>query len=130
MKCPGCDADAKDTVLGLWCDDCGGVVIRKTESGKDLLFRHVATVDGAGGRFPIVFDYSTADYSVSYPREVKEFIKIKDEWVQSIKTFTTHGDLNFVIAVAQPYAKGVSDELPELSVAPSATKEEREVVNP
>lgn len=128
MICPGCGAEGKETVLGIWCDTCGGVVIRKGPNGPELLFRHVATLDGKGGRFPIVYDVSTGDYSMAYQREVKEFVKIRDEWVQRVKTFTNHGTLDAVIALGQPHAKGDGEEMPELSVAPSATPEEKGLV--
>lgn len=128
--CRGCGIEAKDTSLGAWCDSCGGVAIRPGKDGAkpELLFRHVCTLDGKGGRFPVVYDQSTADYAMPYDREIKEYIKENDEWRQRTKTFMNHGTLDIVIALGQPLAKGNCEEVPEISVAPSATDEERGMV--
>ena len=43
--------------------------------------------------------------------------------------FTCHGTLDACIAIIQPYAKGDGEELPSLSAAPTATEEEKAVLN-
>ncbi len=122
--CANCGNTSRDSILGAWCDTCGGYFPKKGQP----LFRHVATADGPGGRLPICFDYSTADYCVAWEREIKQFVKYKKDWVQSKKTYISHGSLDAVLAKASEEASG-PDVAPELTVAPSATREEQEIVN-
>jgi hypothetical protein len=126
---------------GEWCDPCGGVMLG---SPPILFFRHVATLRGKGGTFPIVFDKSTDNYAIAWPRlianvrcihcgrdtpaEVRKGLTNLDDMRPS-GFYSTRGSLNEMIAIGQPLAKGQFDELPEKFVAPSATVEEVEIVN-
>lgn len=96
-----------------------------------LIFRHVATVDGKGGRLPIVWDETTSDYKFRYPRKEKPSQKLKQRIDHfdfkpqgGAKFCTVHSSLDGVLAMALPYAKGDGDEV-ELSAAPTSTEEER-----
>jgi hypothetical protein len=123
MICLKCGKAAPLTWYGVWCDRCGGHWARPDL----LLYRHVATMDGPGGRLAIVFDASTDDYSFIYPgRKNPNAGRLGiDEDFHRSPFLTAHGTLDAMIALAQPVAKGDSEGFPELSVAPSATKEER-----
>lgn len=130
--CLGCERQVPVTAVGVWCDACGGVAIRP----GDLLLRHVATVDGVGGRFAIVFDKSTSDYSVTVPVPTPRAKAGKRDLDGFLPPpFTTfHGPLDLVIAMAQPYARGPkgpngeAPELPELFAAPTTTPEEKAIL--
>lgn len=140
MNCIGCDREGIETLVGVWCDPCGGVVGRSAERDalgnvlRDglLLLRHVATVDGGGGRYPVVFDSSTGDYSASWPRVssvVRPTVRIDPDLQFRVNGIhTVHGTLDAVLAIVQPAAKGDSSDWPELSVAPTATVEERKLL--
>lgn len=122
MRCEGCGRDAEVVLLGPWCDECGGVASRP----HTLLYRHVATVDGKGGRYPICFDHSTSDYVAAHERLVPSpFKKDMDGFRPHHIARVIHGTLDAVIAYMQPVARGpVGNELPDLLAAPRATTEE------
>ena len=95
-----------------------------------LLFRHVATLDGAGGRLPVVWDESTSDYKFRHPtkknpRFFKKHRGIDDDFRKRTPVLTFHGSLDTILSLAQPIAKGPSKEWPEISAAPTATEDER-----
>jgi len=130
MICQGCGLECRDWYGDAWCDHCGGVMAR-----PDLLiFRHVATVDGKGGRLPIVYDESTSDYKFRYPHTPKpsEALKRKiddgfnPDFVRrrSAGFLSAHGSLDAILALALPWAKGDGSEV-ELSASPTSTVEER-----
>jgi hypothetical protein len=125
---------------GNWCDSCGGVVLGNPPK---LFFRHVAVVDGAGGRFPIVYDLSTETYGIAWPRKVvqvkcihcaqltpvearKDLTNLDD--IKPSGFYSKRGSLNEMIAAGQPLAQGDSSELPSLDPAPSATAEEVAII--
>lgn len=95
-----------------------------------LIFRHVATVEGAGGRLPIVWDESTSDYKFRYPYTPKPSEKLRRIGIDADFKFSrpnflsAHGSLDGVLALALPWAKGSGDEV-ELSASPTSTQEER-----
>lgn len=97
-----------------------------------LIFRHVATVDGAAGRLPIVYDESTSDYKFRYPYKENPSAKLKSAGIDAFefkrrtqpKFLTAHSSLDGVLALALPWAKGDGDQV-ELSAAPTSTPEER-----
>lgn len=127
MICRGCGRQSHDWYGDAWCDACGGVMARP----GFLIFRHVATVDGKGGRWPIVYDESTSDYKFRYPRVDKPSAKAKAAGIDTIdfgrsrrQFLTAHGSLDGVLVLALPRAKGNGDEV-ELSAAPTSTDEER-----
>jgi len=143
MICVGCQKEAQETLWGVWCDSCGGVMLGNPPK---LFFRHVATADGAGGRFPIVYDASSCSYAVAYPRPKSDFVKCqycgketpadpveekrRDRSAKELgfvraPFYVSHGTLDAIIGIVQPMAKGDSPEVPELSQAPSSTPEER-----
>jgi len=139
MKCVRCGGETVQDQWGDWCDDCGGVAA----SLDKMMFRHVATVNGAGGRFAVVYDSSTADYGVMWPREDSMVICIhcgqqtpsevrsglmQLDGMKPSKYYSKRGSLDAMLAFIQPIARRGSEELPELSVAPTATKQERELV--
>jgi hypothetical protein len=111
-----------------------------------LLMRHVATVDGAGGRLPIVWDVSQQYYKFRHPKETNpRFKRMKAEAEERAKkglpprkrldplfavspVLTISGTLDAVLAMAQPIAQGDSKELPNLSHAPTATEPERQQI--
>lgn len=113
--------------MGLWCDRCGGVMLPGPE-GPRLFFRHVATADGAGGRFPIVWDISMSDYMVltkeRNPRGGRDIDGLRPPHL-----IACHGSLDAVIAFIQPHAKGASDEWPSLTAAPTATDDEKALLS-
>ncbi len=130
LTCPGCGTTVPPYFLGPWCDTCGGIMARPGV----LLLRHVATVDGPGGRFPIVFDRSCDDYSCSIPKAPRPEaqMKLRDEDGFKRPRITTYrGSLDLVIAMMQPIARGPkgpdgeAPPMPELSAAPFATDEEK-----
>lgn len=109
---------------GSWCDPCGGVYIRP---GVQLI-RHVATVEGAGGRFPIVFDLSTSDYAYVFKDPHTEApVKRDMDGFHRSHLRIAHGTLDAAIALSYPDAKGNGTEV-FLSAAPSSTHEERKLV--
>ena len=96
-----------------------------------LIFRHVANVDGAGGRLPIVWDESTSDYKFRYPYTPKPSEKLRKSGIEGLdfrlrtpRFLSAHGSLDGVLALALPWAKGEGNEV-ELSAAPTSTQEER-----
>jgi hypothetical protein len=96
-----------------------------------LLFRHVATVDGGGGRLAIVFDASTRDYAFIYPHRQNPRAGHRDRDLGEFRTspfVTAHGSLDSMIALAQPVARGELAEMPTLSASPFATTLERELI--
>jgi hypothetical protein len=111
-----------------------------------LLMRHVATVDGAGGRLPIVWDVSQQHYKFRHPRETNpRFKRMRAEAEERAKkglpprrqldplfavspVLTISGTLDAVLAMAQPIAQGESKELPNLSHAPTATDVEKAAI--
>lgn len=128
MNCVTCSGPVQHTLHGDWCDACGGVSFKPGQ----LFFRHVATVEGAGGRFPIVFDLSGNDYAASYPKPpgtlAMPILADADLGFRPSGVFTVRGTLDAVIAIMQPVARGDSLEMPELSAAPSATDEEKVLI--
>ncbi len=128
LTCRGCGATVPDWYGVPWCDRCGGVAKRPGV----LLLRHVATADGAGGRFPIVFDRSTSDYAAHYPKPPgtkPTKMRGEPEGFRAPPIYTVHGTLDACIAVIQPYAKGDGAELPSLFAAPTATEEEKALLS-
>jgi len=141
MNCQGCKGDTVDNAWGHWCDACGGVVVG---TPPRLFFRHVATVDGAGGRFPIVYDISAQAYGVAWPKIVtmikcvhcgmqtpgsddrKGLTKLDDSGSQNF--YSKRGTLDAMLAFIQPIAKGDSEDFPEISANPNATDEEKLIV--
>jgi hypothetical protein len=123
--CPNCGGSVQETLFGPWCDPCGGVVFKPGPP----FFRHVATVDGAGGRYPIVFDVSTGDYAHMRPGVLRVAAgrSVEGEFKRPMVE-VAHGSLDAVIALSYPDAKGEGEGPPELSSAPSATPEERALI--
>lgn len=132
LICRGCKKKVPVYLLGAWCDDCGGIMAR---SGV-LILRHVATVDGPGGRFPIVYDASACDYSCSFPQAtLRPASKKHDEDGFRIPHITTvRGTLDAVLALMQPIVRGPKNAagdpppLPKLETAPTATKDETAIL--
>ena len=144
QACKGCgNAAGADWFGDPWCDPCGGIAGRPGW----LLMRHVATVDGEGCRLPIVWDVSQGYYKFRHPNKVnpryvkamKEAEERKKKGLEPRKLIETefsaqpiltisHESLDAVIAMSQPIARGDSDEWPELSAAPTATKSERSLM--
>ncbi len=126
-ECLKCGRSIPLTWWGPWCDQCGGVMARPDL----LLFRHVATLDGKSGRYSIVYDASARCYAFMYPnrRNPKAGEPGMDlgEFRRS-PFLIEHGTLDAMIAMASGVARGDAEQLPELSVAPSATPEERSLV--
>lgn len=141
MNCPGCTQETVHNMWGEWCDPCGGVMLGVPPI---LFFRHVATLSGAGGRFPIIYDKSASGYGIAWPRlvanvrcihcgrdtpaEARKGLTNLDD-IKPAGFYSTRGTLDEIIAIGQPLAKGESTELPELFVAPSATPEEVAAIN-
>lgn len=129
LICRGCKKKVPVYLLGAWCDDCGGIMSR---SGA-LILRHVATVDGPGGRFPIVYDASTHDYSCSFSRATpRSASKKHDEDGFRIPHITTlRGTLDAVLALMQPIVRGPKNDagdpppMPVLTPAPTTTAAEK-----
>ena len=126
MDCITCMDPVVETVWGPWCDKCGGV---RAPTGL-LIFRHVATAYGDGGRHPIVFDASTESYAVVMPHLRNPHAGEMDSFGEFRKSplVMAHGTIDAMIALVQPLARGDGHHLPSLAPAPSATKEERVVV--
>lgn len=127
MFCVGCERVVHDWFGDPFCDFCGGVMSRP----GFLLCRHVATVEGVGGRLPIVWDESISNYKFRYPYTPKPSEKMKragiDGFDFSFRTsgfLSAHGPLDAVLALALPWARGDGQEV-ELSLAPTSTPEEK-----
>ena len=126
MICRGCGRQSRDWFGDPWCDECGGVMARP----GFLIFRHVSTVDGKGGRLPIVWDESSSDYVFRYPKKLNPSEKLKEnidtfDFIRRIPPFlATGGSLDAVLAIALPLVKGDGDSV-EISAAPTSTLEER-----
>jgi hypothetical protein len=95
-----------------------------------LFFRHVATVEGPGGRFPIVYDLSTSDYAYMHKDLNPESDKKDIDGFRRPRARVSHGALNAVIAVSFPDVRPREGEEGGvfLSAAPSATPEEKAIV--
>ena len=140
MRCLGCGSEVVENVWGNWCDSCGGVVVGNPPK---LFFRHVATVEGKGGRYPIVYDLSAESYGVAWPKKVV-LVKCIHCGMQTpgddprggltrlddlrVSYHSKRGPLDAMLAFIEPIARGGSEELPELSAAPSSTLEERKMI--
>jgi hypothetical protein len=143
MNCVGCNREGIETLWGCICNECGGVMVAGGD-GPRLIFRHVASVDGEGGRFQVVFDASAADYAVAYPRKAPMVVRCvhcgcetptdlagaraaaEIGMLKQPAHYVTHGTLDAVLAVIQPIARGSNGQgPPELSRSPHATEEER-----
>lgn len=122
--CEKCGKKTVPTVYGAWCDSCGGVA---TKSG--LTFRHVATVDGPGGRLAIVWDNCMLRYKFVYPNKVNpragDPMEFGDFKAPSI--LTAHGPLESLLMIAHKEASP-DGSIPTLSAAPSSTPEERALI--
>lgn len=121
MQCLGCNGAVDETLWGPWCDPCGGVVVG---GGHGLIFRHVATVQGEGGTFPIVYDKSSS----AYAHMLKEpnpnaHLNGGDDGFHRPPVQVVHGTLDAVLAIAYPDARGDGPGA-SLAPAPSATVEE------
>ena len=131
MTCVACAAEARDWFGDAWCDPCGGVMIPTAEAEPHLIFRHVATVDGAEHRLPIVWDASAGHYLFRWPNKVNpRFLDRNPERVDDIDfgptpILSTFGILDVVLTQALNAARGDASDVPELSMAPSSTPEER-----
>lgn len=140
MNCQSCGKQTVENEWGNWCDPCGGVVMNFGEGTKRstrLIFRHVATVHGAGGRFPVVFDLTANEYGVAWPKKMhnvrcvhcgkdtpvdnRSGLAVLEEMRGGHIYASSRGSLDAMLALAQPLAMGESQEVPELSAAPSAT---------
>jgi hypothetical protein len=104
----------------------------------------VATVEGAGGRYPVVYDISTESYGVAWPKKVilvkcvhcglqtpienpkKDLTHLEDMGVP--KHYSHRGSLDAMLALIQPIARGDSNDIPELIAAPSATELEKKLI--
>jgi hypothetical protein len=93
-----------------------------------VFFRHVATVDGPGGRFPIMYDESTSDYAYMHKTPNPPTNKTDMDGFKRPRMRVSHGSLDAVIAVAYPDVRGEDGGQPELSAAPSATESEKAIV--
>lgn len=123
--CPTCKGETQETAFGQWCDPCGGVSFKPGQ----LFFRHVATVEGPGGRFPIVWDISTSDYAYMHKDHNPESAKVDMDGFRRPRARVSHGSLDAMIAISYSDVRGGVDgaEL-LLSAAPSATPEEKALV--
>ena len=124
MKCYKCDANSIESTYGPWCDTCGGVAYPSGE----MYVRHVATAMGAGGEHHILFDSSLNEYSFLNKRLVKVWLRRQGRFATVLKTFINHGNLDLMIALAQPFARGDGAELPDLLAGTGATEEEKEIL--
>jgi hypothetical protein len=119
--CEKCGKPTHDTCYGNWCDACGGVATKSS-----LTFRHVATVDGPGGRLAIVWDTCMLRYKFIYPNKVNPNAEARTDFGEfhAPKLLTAHGPLESLLMIAH---REVSPDgsAPELSAAPSSTPEER-----
>jgi len=127
MACVTCHSDTHESRWGPWCDACHGVSIAPGQ----LFFRHVATVEGPGGRFPIVFDLSTRDYAYMFkdpvPAPPRERRGVDDmDGFRRPPMRIAHGTLDAMIALSYGDVKGDGDGTNlELSASPASTPEER-----
>lgn len=140
MNCVGCRREAVENEWGAWCDECGGVVLGNPPK---LFFRHVATVEGQGGRFPIVYDISAEEYGVAWrrrvlmvkcvhcgqqtPAETRRGLTLLDD-LRTTQYYSKRGPLDLMLAHIQPIAKGDSEELPAIFASPQTTEEEKKVL--
>lgn len=129
MACFMCGGQTHDdNPWGPWCDACGGIA---AGPGR-LLFRHVATVEGPGGRFPIVWDVSTSDYAymlkTPHPPDPKRDKQRDMDGFKRPRVQVAHGTLDAVIAISYPDVKGEADEGVYLYPAPTSTEEERAIM--
>jgi hypothetical protein len=135
MNCLGCERETIETAWGNWCDPCGGVVIGQPPI---LFFRHVATMSGPTGHYPIVFDVSSNSYGVAWPRktlmvtcihcglqtpgdDTRNGLKRLDD-LRTQQFYSKRGTLDEILAWIQPIARGDGPDMPELAPAPSATE--------
>ena len=131
--CKKCGGETRDYFGQPWCDKvCHGVV---TDTGV-LLLRHVATVDGSGGRLPIVHDASLNEYLFRWPgKKNPRFsgdsgsIETSMDVIPSTPILSTFGPLDVVMTSAfnAVRAKGTGEQ-PLISIAPSCTKEEKALI--
>ena len=135
MTCKGCGGETTDWFGDAWCDPCGGVMIERAEKGPRLIFRHVATADGAGGRLPMVWDESAQYYLFRWPNKVnpryaeRNTGRVDDVDFGPTPVLSTFGIFDVVLTQALNAARGPEGgEVPELSMAPSSTLEERALV--
>lgn len=142
MNCLACLQETVHNAWGEWCDRCGGVVTGSTKDPK-LFFRHVATADGPGGRFPVVYDISSESYGVAWPKpsretrcvhcgrltpvDAKSGLSNLDDMRQPA-FYSSRGSLDAILAIALQKARGDSIEVPEISGAFSSTPEERQIM--
>lgn len=132
MACMVCDGVTHDWFGDTWCDACGGVLVPRPDKDPLLIFRHVATVDGAGGRLPVVWDESSRHYLFRWPNKVNpRYAERNTERVDDIDfgptpVLSSFGILDAVLVQALNAARGPEGgDLPTVSVAPSSTPEER-----
>lgn len=141
MDCKGCNRETVENAWGHWCDNCGGVVVGNPPK---LFFRHVATVDGPGGRYPIVFDVSAGAYGVAWDRKVtlvkcihcgqqtpsddhrKDLTRLDE--LRPHGYYSKRGTLDAMLAFIQPIARGDGEDFPEISAHPNATDEEKLII--
>jgi len=124
MACVSCKGDTVDNPWGPWCDACGGVSFKPGQ----LFFRHVATVDGPGGRFPIVYDVSTSDYAYILKDPNPDVDKIDGDGFHRPSAQVVHGSLDAVIAISYPDVRGGGPDQPSLFPSPASTPEERQLM--
>jgi hypothetical protein len=98
-----------------------------------LIFRHVATVEGKGGRLPIVWDESNQYYKFRYPfvgnPNAPVNRGIDGDFVRRFSRTqfrSAMGAFDAVLTMAATHAKGDGDSV-ELSFAPTSTEEERKL---
>ncbi|SRR5260221_8431071 len=123
MKCLSCDGAVDESLYGDWCRTCCGQM-----RGKDLFVRRgVAVFTNAGKEQWIVYDTSIAEYSISYKRQEKRFLEEKGEWIQQERTLAQCGSLDRMIVAATTETAG--DVAPTMVIAPTATDDERQILN-
>jgi len=105
----------------------------------------VATVDGVGGRFPVVYDISAEQYGVAWPKdqimvgcrhcgqrtpggESRYGLNLLEDAPQQSNFYSARGTLDAMLALIQPRARGGAEDIPVISVAPTATVEEQKLV--
>jgi hypothetical protein len=123
MSCVTCNRETHDNAWGPWCDVCGGVSFKPGQ----VFFRHVATVYGPGGRFPIVWDTSTSDYAYMHKDPNPPSLKRDIDGFRRPPVRVSHGSLDAMIALSYPDVAG-DGESPTLVSAPSATPHERSLI--
>lgn len=126
MGCLKCGGTIHDWFGDAWCDACNGVVVPNAD-GTRIIFRHVATVDGPAGRYPVAWDESAHHYLFRWPNKVnpKAGKMGIDGDIKRPKLLTSFGPLDMVLMQALTAARGNHAGVPELSVAPSSTDDER-----